>query len=90
MQVVLFSHSLVSDWNHGNAHFLRGVVRELQARGHEVRVLEPAARLEPAEPGREQGAAALERIGAACPPGCVQTSRAPSSISTRRSTAPTS
>ncbi|MGQ9368900.1 CgeB family protein [Azospirillum sp. A39] len=42
MRFVLFYHSLVSDWNHGNAHFLRGVVRELLARGHEVRVLEPA------------------------------------------------
>ena len=41
MRVVLFCHSLVSDWNHGNAHFLRGVVRELLARGHDVRVLEP-------------------------------------------------
>ncbi len=34
-------HSLVSDWNHGNAHFLRGVVSELQARGHQVIVYEP-------------------------------------------------
>jgi spore maturation protein CgeB len=42
VKVVVFSHSLVSDWNHGNAHFLRGVVTELQARGHEVEVFEPA------------------------------------------------
>ena len=41
MRLVLFYHSLVSDWNHGNAHFLRGVVRELQAQGHEVIVCEP-------------------------------------------------
>ena len=41
MRIVLFYHSLVSDWNHGNAHFLRGVVRELQARGHEPVVYEP-------------------------------------------------
>jgi len=41
MKIVLFCHSLVSDWNHGNAHFLRGVVTELQSRGHEVRVFEP-------------------------------------------------
>lgn len=34
-------HSLVSDWNHGNAHFLRGVVSELLDRGHDVRVFEP-------------------------------------------------
>lgn len=41
MRIVLFVHSLLSDWNHGNAHFLRGVVAELQSRGHEVRVFEP-------------------------------------------------
>jgi spore maturation protein CgeB len=42
MRVVMFYHSLISDWNHGNAHFLRGIVTELLARGHEVSVLEPA------------------------------------------------
>ncbi|NOK09173.1 CgeB family protein [Corallococcus exercitus] len=41
MRVILFCHSLLSDWNHGNAHFLRGVATELSARGHTVRVLEP-------------------------------------------------
>jgi spore maturation protein CgeB len=41
MRVVLFCHSLLSDWNHGNAHFLRGIVTELAERGHEVRVWEP-------------------------------------------------
>ena len=41
MKIVLFCHSLLSDWNHGNAHFLRGVVTELQARGHDVLVYEP-------------------------------------------------
>lgn len=41
MRIVYFTHSLVSCWNHGNAHFLRGLLRELQRRGHEVRALEP-------------------------------------------------
>ena len=41
MRIVIFCHSLVSDWNHGNAHFLRGVVAELLDRGHEVSVHEP-------------------------------------------------
>ncbi|MFP4143822.1 MAG: glycosyltransferase [Phycisphaeraceae bacterium] len=41
MNVVLFYHSLISDWNHGNAHFLRGIARELQSRGSQVRVFEP-------------------------------------------------
>jgi spore maturation protein CgeB len=41
MRIVLFCHSLISDWNHGNAHFLRGIVTELLSRGNEVRVYEP-------------------------------------------------
>ncbi len=36
MKIVLFCHSLLSDWNHGNAHFLRGLVSELGSRGHSV------------------------------------------------------
>lgn len=36
MRIVLFAHSVVSDWSHGNAHFLRGLMRALQRRGHEV------------------------------------------------------
>jgi spore maturation protein CgeB len=43
MKIVLFYHSLRSDWNHGNAHFLRGITWELQARGHQVSVCEPRA-----------------------------------------------
>jgi spore maturation protein CgeB len=42
MKFVYFTHSLASCWNHGNAHFLRGVLSELIARGHDVRVYEPA------------------------------------------------
>jgi spore maturation protein CgeB len=41
MRIVYFTHSLRSCWNHGNAHFLRGVLRELQAKGHDVIALEP-------------------------------------------------
>ena len=41
MRIVMFYHSLLSDWNHGNAHFLRGIVTELGQLGHEVTVYEP-------------------------------------------------
>lgn len=41
MKVVYFTHSLASCWNHGNAHFVRGVLRELVARGHDVTAYEP-------------------------------------------------
>jgi spore maturation protein CgeB len=42
MRFLFYTHSLVSDWNHGNAHFLRGVMRELVRRGHDVLALEPS------------------------------------------------
>ena len=42
MKIVMFYHTLVSDWNHGNAHFLRGVASELIHRGHDVVVFEPS------------------------------------------------
>jgi spore maturation protein CgeB len=42
MRLTYFTHSLRSCWNHGNAHFLRGVLRALRAMGHEVRAVEPA------------------------------------------------
>ncbi len=41
MRFVYFTHSLASCWNHGNAHFLRGVLRELVHCGHQVTALEP-------------------------------------------------
>ena len=42
MKCVLFYHAFSSCWNNGNAHFLRGISRELQKLGHEVVVCEPA------------------------------------------------
>lgn len=41
MRICYFTHALSSCWNHGNAHFLRGVLRELVHAGHEVRAFEP-------------------------------------------------
>lgn len=41
LNVALFYHSLVSDWNHGNAHFLRGIASELIFRGCALRIFEP-------------------------------------------------
>jgi len=36
----IFAHSWTSDWNHGNAHFLRGLAHELMNLGHRVRCYE--------------------------------------------------
>ncbi|MGH9394201.1 MAG: CgeB family protein [Terriglobales bacterium] len=40
MQFRYFAHSWLSDWNHGNAHFLRGLATALVRRGHRVRAYE--------------------------------------------------
>ena len=42
MNFAFFLHSLASDWNHGNAHFVRGVLAELVRRGHAVTTHEQA------------------------------------------------
>ena len=42
LRIVYLAHSLRSDWNNGNAHFLRGLIREMALLGHRIRVLEPA------------------------------------------------
>ena len=59
MRFSLFYHSLVSDWNHGNAHFLRGVVSELQAGGHQVTVYEPSESWSRENLDKEQGTTPL-------------------------------
>jgi spore maturation protein CgeB len=67
MRVVLFVHSLVSDWNHGNAHFLRGVATELVERGHDVRVYEPREGWSRTNLLRERGPRAPAEFRAAFP-----------------------
>ncbi|HUR37151.1 MAG TPA: glycosyltransferase [Terriglobales bacterium] len=37
LRIHIFAHSLVSDWSHGSAHFLRGLARSLMQMGHRVR-----------------------------------------------------
>jgi spore maturation protein CgeB len=41
LRIAYFAHTLRSDWNNGNAHFLRGLMRGLVRLGHEIVVLEP-------------------------------------------------
>jgi spore maturation protein CgeB len=40
LSIGMFAHSWISDWNHGNAHFLRGLASELVKAGHQVRCYE--------------------------------------------------
>jgi spore maturation protein CgeB len=62
MKVALFCHSLLSDWNHGNAHFLRGIAAELLARGHDVTAHEPQAGWSRTNLVADGGAAAVADI----------------------------
>jgi spore maturation protein CgeB len=65
--VVLFCHSLLSDWNHGNAHFLRGIAGELHARGVEVRAFEPRDGWSVQNLVAEQGEPALQLLSRVMP-----------------------
>jgi spore maturation protein CgeB len=67
MRIVLFCHSLLSDWNHGNAHFLRGVAGELVRRGHDVRIFEPRGAWSVQNQLAEQGDAPIRGFHAAYP-----------------------
>ena len=59
MKIVVFSHGLTSCWNHGNAHFLRGVLRALVRDGHTVASYEPRAGWSRENLRQDGGAAAL-------------------------------
>jgi spore maturation protein CgeB len=41
LSIAYFAHSVRSDWNNGNAHFLRGLLRSLGELGHDVVIFEP-------------------------------------------------
>jgi spore maturation protein CgeB len=67
MRIVYFTHSLRSCWNHGNAHFLRGVLSELVRRGHDVRVFEPDGAWSLANLLKDEGAQSLAQFREAYP-----------------------
>lgn len=58
----IFAHSWVSDWNHGNAHFLRGLVRELIRMGHEVRCYEELGAWSLTNLVKQEGETAIDAI----------------------------
>ncbi len=68
LRIAYLSHTLRSDWNNGNAHFLRGLLDNLRQLGHEVTAWEPATEwsLENllGEPG---GQASLDQFAALYP-----------------------
>ena len=62
MRILFYTHSLVSDWNHGNAHFLRGVMRDLLRRGHHLLALEPEDSWSRTSLLADQGQGAIDRF----------------------------
>ncbi|MBB3593108.1 spore maturation protein CgeB [Rhizobium sp. BK529] len=67
MRFLFYTHSLVSDWNHGNAHFLRGVMRELTRRHHEALALEPENSWSRCNLLSDQGLQAIEKFHSTFP-----------------------
>jgi spore maturation protein CgeB len=67
MRVAIFCHSVISDWNHGNAHFLRGIAGELQARGHDLRIFEPRDAWSLCNLVKDSGTEAIEKFREAFP-----------------------
>ena len=67
MRFVFYTHSLVSDWNHGNAHFLRGVMRDLVRRGHDALALEPEDAWSRQNLLTQQGPGAVDRFASDFP-----------------------
>ena len=41
LRLAYITHTLRSDWNNGNAHFLRGLMRAMTQLGHDLTVFEP-------------------------------------------------
>lgn len=67
MRIVYFSHALSSCWNHGNAHFQRGLLRELGQLGHDVVACEPVDGWSATNLRAEAGEAALRGFSSAYP-----------------------
>ncbi|HYY69792.1 MAG TPA: hypothetical protein VE734_08670 [Terriglobales bacterium] len=62
LEIRMFAHSWVSDWNHGNAHFLRGLARELLRLGHGVRCYEELGSWSLSNLVRQEGEVAIGAI----------------------------
>lgn len=77
MRIAYFTHSLRSCWNHGNSHFLRGVLSELLARGHDVDAFEPNESWSLSNLLKDHGEKALESFNQMYPDLRSQTYGAP-------------
>ena len=62
LNIRIFAHSWVSDWNHGNAHFLRGLARSLVRQGNKVRCYEQLGAWSLTNLVRQEGERAIDSI----------------------------
>lgn len=61
-RIRMFVHSMISDWNNGNAHFLRGLAQALIDHGHDVRCFEQLGGWSLSNLVKTEGHAAVESI----------------------------
>jgi spore maturation protein CgeB len=64
MNIAFLGHSIVSDWNHGNAHFFRGLIKALHRRGHHVTFFEPRGAWSLAKLQQQQNVSEQEALAA--------------------------
>ena len=80
MRFALFYHSLISDWNHGNAHFLRGVCCGAARPGTFGPGVRAGQRLELAQPPRGAGRRAARGFPATPIRSCAASSYEPEDL----------
>jgi spore maturation protein CgeB len=62
MRVLYITHAFTSCWNNGNAHFLRGVARELVKAGHHITICEPQQSWSRLNALQDGGAEAIDEV----------------------------
>src|SRR5690606_1822248 len=67
VRFAFFVHSAASDWNHGNAHFVRGLMDALARAGHAVESWEPRGAWSVENLLREEGIGPVVRFARAFP-----------------------
>ncbi len=79
-KLVLFCHSLRSDWNHGNAHFLRGILAEWRRRGFDASGVGTGGCVERAQPRGANAAKRRSMRGARPTPSCPSPFTTPAAL----------
>jgi spore maturation protein CgeB len=73
MKIVFFVHSIISDWNNGHAHFLRGLATALIRQGHEVLFCERTHNWSTENLVHDNGAVTIVKFARLFPQLCIET-----------------